>query len=163
MKYSIESASILDAAAITEIYNHYIRETVITFELTEITRSEMESRMERTMKTYPWLVLKMDGKLLGYAYATAWRERKAYAATAETTIYMAPEAIGKGLGKPLYDALINKMKEDQFHVLMGVIALPNPESAALHERLGFSKAAHFSEVGFKFNRWVDVGYWQMIL
>ena len=163
MNYSIESACIIDAAAITEIYNHYIRETVITFELTEITSSEMESRMERTMKTYPWFVIKVDGKLLGYAYATAWRERKAYAATAETTIYLAPEAIGKGLGKPLYDALINKMKEDQFHVLMGVIALPNPESAALHERLGFSKAAHFSEVGFKFNRWVDVGYWQMIL
>ena len=90
MNYSIESASILDAAAITEIYNHYIRETVITFELTEITSSEMESRMEQTMKTYPWLVIKVDGKLLGYAYATAWRERKAYAATAETTIYMSP-------------------------------------------------------------------------
>jgi L-amino acid N-acyltransferase YncA len=163
MNYSIESASIIDAAAITEIYNHYIRETVITFELTEITSSEMESRMERTMKTYPWLVIKVDGKLLGYAYATAWRERKAYAATAETTIYMSPEAIGKGLGKPLYEALITEMKAQQFHVLMGVIALPNRESAALHERLGFSKAAHFSEVGFKFNRWVDVGYWQMIL
>jgi phosphinothricin acetyltransferase len=144
MNYSIEKASAKDAPAITAIYNQYIRETVITFELTEIDSMEMERRIEKISKDYPWLVLKVNDTLLGYAYACAWRERKAYDATAETTIYLSQE-----------------MKQRNFHVLMGVIALPNPESAALHERLGFTKAAHFTEVGFKFNRWVDVGYWQL--
>lgn len=163
IEFDISNAEVADAQAIAEIYNHYIRETVVTFELEEIDTSEMASRLTSTMQHYPWLTLKVEGELVGFAYATAWRERKAYNSTAETTIYLAPSAIGKGYGKPLYEALIKEMIDRKFHVLMGVIALPNRESAALHERMGFKKAAHFNEVGFKFDRWVDVGYWQMTL
>lgn len=163
IEFEISTAELVDASAISKIYNHYIRESVVTFELEEIDSHEMQRRMTSTMADYPWLTLKVDGELLGYAYATKWRERVAYQSTAETAIYLHKDAIGKGYGKPLYEALIKEMTERKFHVLMGVIALPNRESSALHERLGFKKAAHFNEVGYKFDRWVDVGYWQMTL
>ena len=94
--FDISPADLADAPAITEIYNHYIRETVVTFELEEIDTEEMARRIATTTKHYPWLTLKIEGELVGFAYATSWRERKAYAATAETTIYLAHEAIGKG-------------------------------------------------------------------
>ena len=98
----------------------------------------------------------------GYAYAAPWRARAAYRHSVETSIYLAPGAGGRGLGARLYRALFAALPS-HVHAAIGGVSLPNPASVALHERLGFRKVAHFREVGRKFGRWIDVGYWQRLL
>ena len=83
--------------------------------------------------------------------------------TLESTVYLAPDQVTKGVGTKLYDELFAQLRKKSIHVVMGVIALPNESSVILHEKFGMHKAAHFSEVGYKFNRWLDVGYWQVML
>ncbi|HEX2617640.1 MAG TPA: arsinothricin resistance N-acetyltransferase ArsN1 family B [Flavobacteriales bacterium] len=159
----IRTATPADAPAICRIYAPFIRDTTITFEEEPVPVAEMERRITTTTANYPWLVLDTDAGVIGYAYATRWRERHAYRYTVETAIYLAPEAQGKGLGAPLYTALLAALRERGSRVAMGVIALPNASSVALHERLGFHKAGHFERVGYKFDRWIDVGLWQLML
>jgi phosphinothricin acetyltransferase len=108
-------------------------------------------------------VAEIQNEVAGYAYASQWRSRSAYRYTAESTVYLDPVHTGKGIGNALYKDLIERLKAMGIHVVMGVITLPNPPSIALHEKLGFKKAAHFVEVGYKFGRWLDVGYWQLNL
>ncbi len=151
-----------DAAQICDIYNHYIRETVITFEESPVLSVEMARRIADISQTLPWLVWKEEGRILGYAYATPWKSRAAYRHSVESSIYLAPAATGRGLGSKLYSALIADLRNRGLHCVIGGAALPNPASVALHERLGFSKVAQFREVGFKFGRWIDVAYWQLI-
>ena len=102
-------------------------------------------------------------QVVGYAYAGRWHDRSAYRYSVETTIYLDADHLGKSIGSGLYAALLQQLKERGMHVAIGGIALPNPGSVALHEKLGFRKVAHYGEVGFKFNRWIDVGYWQHAL
>jgi phosphinothricin acetyltransferase len=103
------------------------------------------------------------GRVTGYAYATKWRVRSAYRFSAETSVYVEQGQGGKGIGKALYGALLEELRRREVHMAIGGIAQPNPASVALHESLGFKKIAHFSEVGRKFERWVDVGYWELRL
>jgi phosphinothricin acetyltransferase len=153
-----------DAAAIVAIYNHFIVNTAITFEEQAITESDMAQRISDVQNgDLPWLVAEHDGAVVGYAYATRWRVRHAYRFSVESTVYLAPSSAGKGIGRLLYTALIKRLSEQGYHLVIGGIALPNPASVALHEALGFQKVAEFRDVGFKFGRWVDVGYWQMML
>ena len=111
----------------------------------------------------PWLVLEVDGALAGYAYATKWRVRPAYRYSVESSVYLDPAYAGRGLGRMLYATLLDRLRERDLHIVIGGIALPNDASAGLHEALGFRKVAHFSEVGKKFGRWLDVGYWELKL
>jgi L-amino acid N-acyltransferase YncA len=152
-----------DAARICEIYNHYVRETVITFEEEPVAESEMASRIREIGARWTWLVAEDGGTVTGYAYASAWKTRSAYRYSVESTVYIAPEQTRRGFGLLLYRALIAALGARNVHYVTGGIALPNPASVALHERLGFHKIGHFSEVGFKLGRWVDVGYWELIL
>ncbi len=152
-----------DAARICEIYNHYVRETVITFEEEPVAESEMAKRIREIGGRWTWLVAEDAGTVAGYAYASDWKTRSAYRYSVESTVYIAPEQTRRGLGLLLYRALIAELGARNVHYVTGGIALPNPASVALHERLGFRKIGHFSEVGFKFGRWVDVGYWELIL
>jgi phosphinothricin acetyltransferase len=152
-----------DGAAIAEIYNHYVRETVVTFEEASVLPAEMAQRIADVAARYPWLVWESDGAIAGYAYAAAWKTRAAYRHSVESTIYLAASHHGRGVGSKLYGALLAELKTRGFHSVIGGVALPNPASVALHEKLGFRKIAHFAEVGRKFDRWVDVGYWQLIL
>lgn len=157
----IRSALAGDAGAIADIYNHYIRETVVTFEEAPVTAAAMEARLEETVaEGLPWLVAEDDGVVAGYAYASKWKGRCAYRFSVEVTVYLAPEAAGAGLGSRLYESLFEALRARSFHVVIGGIALPNAASVALHEKMGMTKVAHFSEVGYKFGNWVDVGYWQ---
>jgi len=110
----------------------------------------------------PWLVLVDDGVVLGYAYASKWRARPGYRLAVESSVYVDPAQRSRGLGATLYRALIARLA-GHFHCVIGGIALPNPASVALHERLGFRQVACFTEVGHKFGHWVDVGYWQLHL
>lgn len=151
-----------DAAAVAEIYNHFVRETVVTFEETQVSAAEMAQRIAEVGARFPWLVWDDDG-VVGYAYASAWKTRSAYRFSVETTIYLAAGHEGRGIGSKLYGALLAELKTRGFHSVIGGVALPNPASIALHEKLGFRKIAHFAEVGRKFDRWVDVAYWQLIL
>lgn len=150
-----------DIPQIREIYNHYIAHTTITFEEELLEVAQMQARIEACTRRYPWLVsLDEQGRVAGYAYASRWKERAAYRHTAETTVYVRDGHAGQGHGRVLYDALLVALKDRGCHVALGCIAIPNEASVALHERFGFEKVAHFTEVGFKHGRWLDVGYWQ---
>ena len=158
----IRKVKIDDTEQICEIYNHYILNTSITFEENTVAENEMKERIEKVSANYPWLVYEERNKVLGYAYATEWRTRPAYRNSVEVTIYLNPNTVGKGIGVKLYKVLLDQLKAMNFHAIIGGIALPNPGSIALHEKLGFQQAAHFKEVGYKFKKWVDVGYWELI-
>ena len=159
----IRSVTTADAAAICAIYNLYVRETAITFEEAAVTPVEMEGRISETLPTLPWLVWEDEGGLRGYAHASKWKGRCAYRHSAEVTVYVDARSTGQRIGTQLYKALLNELRERRFHTAIGGIALPNAASIALHESLGFRKIAHFEQVGWKFSRWIDVGYWQVML
>jgi phosphinothricin acetyltransferase len=158
----IRAATDDDSHAIAAIYNHFIANTHVTFETEAITASEMARRITEN-SPLPWLVAEGPGGILGYAYASKWRVRHAYRFSAETTVYLRDDATGQGLGTRLYDKLLRNLRDRGFHSAIGGIALPNQASVALHEKLGFVECARFKEVGFKFDTWVDVGYWQLLL
>ncbi|SNS42727.1 phosphinothricin acetyltransferase [Ekhidna lutea] len=161
----IRDATNKDAAAIAKIYNHYILHSHSTFEIGPIDENEMISRIERVQNEFhlPWLVLEEDGIILGYAYATQWKARVAYSKTTETSIYLQKDQGGKGYGKPLYSKLMSQLKTLGYHAIIDGMSLPNEASRVLHEKLGFKKIGEFKEVGYKFDRWIDVGYWELIL
>lgn len=159
----IRAVRLEDAKALVAIYNPYIRETVITFEEEAISADEMASRIAKVTADYPWLVWEEDGAVVGYAYGSTWRTRHAYRFTTETTIYLAPECQGKGIGSRLYEGLLAELKQRGFHSALGGIALPNAPSVRLHEALGFRKVGHMTEAGWKFGAWVDVGFWERLL
>ena len=152
-----------DEISICNIYNHYIRETVISFEEEPLTPAAMLQRVETVTETYPWLVATLDDELVGYAYANRWNTRSSYRATCESSIYLHKGHTGKGYGKTLFQALIARLRELPLHCVVSGIALPNEVSVRLHEYLGFEKVAHFRQVGNKFGNWVDVGYWELLL
>ena len=152
-----------DGAEIAEIYNYYILNTTVTFEEEAITATDMAGRIAGITEKFPWLVYEKEGKIIGYAYASAWRSRRAYRLSVETTVYLKNGISGKGYGTELYAELISRLQKMSLHAIIGGIALPNDGSIALHKKFGFEKAAHFNEVGFKFNRWIDVTYWQKIV
>lgn len=151
-----------DVEAIARIYNYYILNTVITFEEQVVAPQIIAQRIDEVgAAALPWLVSESSGAVVGYAYASQWKDRSAYHYSVESTVYLDPAALGVGLGSQLYDALLDDLRRQKVHVVIGGIALPNPASIRLHEKFGFQKVAHFKEVGFKFDRWVDVGYWQL--
>jgi phosphinothricin acetyltransferase len=152
-----------DAPALCAIYNHYVRDTVITFEEAPVAAPEMAQRMVDVATRFPWLVAEEGNEVVGYAYAAPWKTRSAYRFSVETTVYVAASHTGRGIGTALYREAIDAVRKLGVHCVIGGIALPNAASVALHEKLGFMKVAQFVEVGRKFDRWVDVGYWELIL
>lgn len=161
---NIRWAAERDAGAIADIYNHYVLETIATFEEEAVSAAEMARRIRGVLDLpLPWLVAEDDGRLLGYAYAVRWRARFAYRFSVESTIYLMPGQDGRGIGSQLYEALFSVLRDSGIHAVMGGIALPNPASIALHEKQGMKQVARFQAVGFKFGRWIDVGYWQKVL
>lgn len=159
----IRTADSRDARSVAAIYNHYIEQTVITFEEAPVADGEMARRIESVGARYPWLVSEGDDGVDGYAYAAAWQTRSAYRYTVETTIYCDHERLGVGVGRELYTALLDDLRQRELHSAIAGIALPNDASVALHEKLGYRKIAEFHEVGFKLGRWIDVGYWELLL
>lgn len=153
-----------DANALIRIYNHYVTDTVVSFEDAPVDAAEMTRRMTQTSAlNLPWLVAVKGGDIGGYAYAVPWRARRSYRFSVEVTVYVAPGLGRRGIGSLLYGRLIEDLRALGMRCAMGGIALPNPASVAFHEAFGFRKVAHFEQVGFKLGRWVDVGYWQRML
>jgi phosphinothricin acetyltransferase len=159
----IRAVRLEDATRICEIYNHYVRSSPATFEEELLVPEAIQKRIVDASEKYPWLVYEEDGRLLGYGYGRRWRERAAYRNSVETSIYLDPSAIGKGRGSALLGALLGELRARRFHCVIGGVSLPNDASVALLEKFGFQPVAHFKEVGRKFDRWIDVGYWQLLL
>lgn len=161
---TVRTAGLEDAEAVAAIYNHFVLRTIVTFEEEPVSPTEIARRMEEVRTaSLPWLIAERGGAVVGYAYATAWRARRGYRYSTEVTVYVAPGEGGLGIGSLLYAELIPALQARGIHAAMGGIALPNDASVALHEKFGFTKVAHFEQVGVKFDRWIDVGYWQRIL
>ena len=152
-----------DAAQIAGIYNRYILETTISFETQPLSAEDMRIRIEEISSYFPYFVAENNGKLTGYCYAHPWKERAAYCKTLETTIYLASEAKGKGLGTRLMTQLIKECRNRGYHALIACITAENEESCQFHERLGFKKVSHFEQVGQKFGRWLDVADYELML
>lgn len=159
----IRGATAADAAPVCCIYNHYVSHTVVTFEEQPLAIETMAERMDRVLTSHPWLLFQDGGEILGYAYADAWKIRSAYRYSVESTVYLRPDAVGRGIGSQLYSALVRALRAQRVHAVIGGVALPNPASVALHQKLGFRPIGIFREVGWKFDRWIDVGYWQLLL
>ena len=157
---TLRDATIADAAAICAIYNPYVARTTISFEEEPVSVETMEGRITEVTRNYPWLVAEIDGRVVGYAYAGPWRTRSAYRYSVESTVYVDSACVTRGLGTLLYQRLMERLRQAGIRQMFGGIALPNAASVALHERLGFRKVAHFEAIGWKFDQWIDVGYWQ---
>ena len=154
-----------DAGLIADIYNHYVLNSTVTFEIEKLSISDMAGRITETQKQdLPYIVyIDDERRVIGYAYASKWKGRCAYRYSLEVSVYLHPEQSGQGMGSALYSVLFKQLSELGCHVAIGGIALPNAASVALHEKFGMKKVAHFKEIGFKFGQWVDVGYWQGLL
>jgi L-amino acid N-acyltransferase YncA len=118
---------------------------------------------EKLERGFPWLACEVDGQFAGYAYYGPWRTREAYRNTVESTIYLDPSFQGRGLGRRLYSALIASARAQRRHAMIGIIALPNEASEALHRSLGFARVGVYREVGWKLERWVDIASWELLL
>lgn len=159
----IRKVKVEDSVDICKIYNYYVQNTIVTFEEEPVDPSEIARRIETVSKEFPWFVFEENGRVAGYAYASRWKKRSAYRFAVESTIYVDPEFYRRKIGFKVYERLIRELKALSFHSAMGGIALPNDASIALHEELGFVKVAHFKEVGQKFGKWIDVGYWELLI
>ena len=159
----IRPVALTDAEQICAIYNYYVEKTVVTFEEKPVSPSEMSQRIDQVTSSFPWLVSEVDSAVCGYAYATRYRTRAAYKFTVESSLYLAPDRTGQSLGTELLSALLDELRERKLHCVIAGISLPNPASVALSEKFGFRKVAELKEVGWKQGRWVDVGYWELIL
>lgn len=159
----IRPATPADAADLCRIYNPYVAGTIVTFETAPVAVAAMAARIRKVTAGHLWLVWEEAGTVLGYAYASRWKDREAYRFAVETTVYVAAEAAGRGVGTGLYRALLPELGALGFHTALAGIALPNPASVALHEKLGFRQVAALPQVGWKLERWVDVGYWALML
>ena len=161
MDLDIRPADAHDAGVVAALYNRYVAGSIATFELDPVPEQEMRNRIaDVRTRGLPWLQAWHGDAPCGYAYAGPWRSRAGYRQTVESSIYLAPEVIGRGIGRRLYAALIERLHDCDAHTMIGGIALPNAASVALHERMGFVQVAHFREVGRKFGHRIDVGYWQ---
>lgn len=157
----IREVRIEDAQQLVDIYNYYVLNTVVTFDDVPFPVDAFKEKIENICKTYPFFVFEEDNKILGYAYANKWREKPAYKNTVESTVYLDHEAMGKQIGTKLYTELLKQLKAQNYHVVIGGLTLPNEASVKLHEKFGFKQVAHFKEVGLKFDKWLDVGFWQL--
>ncbi len=158
----IRPAGIDDVPRMTEIYNHYIVHTAISFDLEPFTVDERRVWFEHysTSGRHQLFVAESGGEVLGYAASSPFRPNQAYQTTVETTIVCAPEAVGLGIGGKLYGALFSALQEEDVHLAVAGITVPNRGSVDLHERFGFTRAALFREVGRKFDQYWDVAWYE---
>jgi len=159
---AIRSATVEDLLRLTDIYNYYVVNSHVTFDIEPVTPEERREWYEQFDVEGPHrlFVAEEGGIAVGYAGSFRFRTRKAYDRTVETTVYCAPDAVGRGVGSALYGALFDALRGEDLHVAIGVIAVPNPPSIAFHERFGFVLAGVTHEVGRKFDRYWDVAWYE---
>ncbi len=152
-----------DAQALTSIYNYYVKHTVVTFDYDPITIKEMEDKIETIGSKYPFFVVEINEKIVGYAYGSRFRTKAAYDWAVETTVYIDQEYCSKGIGKALYKELLSALKLQGYVVIYACVTVPNPASDKLHARLGFEEIGIFKASGYKFNAWQDIRWYQTLL
>lgn len=160
---AIRAARPTDATAIAAIYAPYVLGGTVSFETAAPDADAMRARMLASDGLYPWLVAtngEDDDGVLAYAYAGSFRDRPAYRYVVETSVYVAGPVVGQGMGRLLYEALLDTLRAQGFTQAIGVISLPNDSSIRTHEAVGFRRAGMYREIGFKQGRWIDVGFWQ---
>ncbi|WP_380676856.1 arsinothricin resistance N-acetyltransferase ArsN1 family B [Salinigranum sp. GCM10025319] len=160
---SLRVATPADASAVRDVYAPYVEETAVSFATAAPSVEALEGKIETTLRRNPWLVCERDGDVIGYAYAGPFRERDAYQWTTETSVYVDREAHREGVGRALYEALLELVEAQGYASAVGVVTLPNPASVGLHESLGFEHVGTFDDVGYKNGAWHDVGWWRLRL
>jgi phosphinothricin acetyltransferase len=158
MAFLIRLATSADADAIAEIYRPYVEGSRISFEENAPDGTEIAQRMSSPL--HPWLIAEEDGRALGFASSSPFRTRRAYRWIVEIGIYLVPSAMSRGIGSTLLSRLLELLERQGYVAAIGVIALPNDASVALHERLGFVCTGTYPQAGFKLGQWIDVGLWQ---
>ena len=149
--------------AIARIYGYAVRDSVATFDVTDPPRSYWAEKLASDELGDHVIVVEDAATVVGYAYSTRFRPRPAYSSTRETSVYLAPDTVGQGLGRLTYSHLLSQLRADGIHCAVAVVAEPNPASVALHESLGFELVGILREVGRKFDRWVDTRWYQLRL
>ncbi len=145
-----------DAPALLSVYAPYVTDTTVTFEYTVPSPEEFASRIRHTLSVFPYLCAEEEGGIVGYAYASAFHPRAAYAWTAESSLYVRRDKRGRGIGRALQAALEERLQAQHIHVLTACITYPNPDSIAFHLKHGFRECARFHHVGYKMGQWLDV-------
>jgi phosphinothricin acetyltransferase len=161
----VRPAVLDDLPALTAIYNHYIVNTTITFDLRPFEADERRGWFDDHSESgrHRLLVAAADGSVLGYSTTSRWRPKAAYDTTVESSVYCHPDAVGRGIGTQLYAALFAAIADEDVHRVVAGIGQPNPASVALHERFGFRQVGVFSSVGRKFGRYWDVAWFERSL
>ncbi len=155
----IRTAVFEDAAQCADIYNPYILETTVTFEEEPLSHEAFRKRMESIMERYPWIVYEENGKVLGYAYLSAFNPRSAYDWTADLAIYVDMMEKGKGIGSELMQAVIDLAERDGYLKLVSIVTGGNAASEKIHEKFGFAKKAEFDDFGYKMGQWLGVDFY----
>ncbi len=159
----IRFVTIADAAELAEIYAHYVTDTAITFECEPPSAAEFAGRIEKTRRRYPYIAAASDGKILGYAYASALKGRAAYDWSVETTVYVRPSAQRRGVGKALYERLEELLRRQNVTNAYACITYPNEPSIAFHKSMGYEERGRFFGCGYKMGKWWDVVWLEKIL
>ncbi len=158
----IRDVHIDDAKQLVDIYNYYVLHSIVTFDDVPLVAKAFEDKITTINAGFPFIVFEEDNEILGYAYAGKWRQKPAYQHTVESTVYVKNGVRGKRIGTRLYAELLELIKQQNYHTVIGGLTLPNEASVKLHEKFGFKELARFKEVGLKFGKWLDVGFWQLI-
>jgi L-amino acid N-acyltransferase YncA len=158
----VRPATAEDLAGAAAIYDEQVRTGISTFDLEPPPVSYWEHPLTSTEPGDHFLVADDEGDVVGFAYSSAYRPRPGYRLTREVSVYLSEQARGHGLGRRLYDDLLERVRADGIHVALALVALPNPASVALHEACGFQHLGTMREVGRKFDRWLDTAWYQLV-
>jgi phosphinothricin acetyltransferase len=161
--HAIRPATVDDLQALTDIYNHYVVNTPVTFDLRPLTLDERRAWFDDHKMSGPHRLLVAtngEGACVGYASTSRWRPKAAYDTTVEASVYCHPAAVGQGCGTALYTALFQLLRGQDVRTIVAGISLPNPASISLHERFGFRPVGVFHAVGRKFDRYWDVAWFE---
>lgn len=163
MDVSVRPAVDADLDAVAAIYAREVREGTATFDITPPPRSKWEGLLASSHPGDHFVVAVAEGRLLGFAYSSEFRPKGAYDRTREVTVYVDPSAAGRGVGRLLYDDLLARMERGGVHTALACISLPNDASERLHRACGFERQGVLRHVGRKFDRWIDIVWWQKVL
>ena len=161
---NIREATLDDADAICNILNYYIEKTVIAHETVPFSEIDSKKRISDISNSGHLLFVgEMNGKIIGFCCTQTWNKGVVYETTAEESIFLDKDETGKGYGTQLLKHLLNRIDKTKIHVLNATISLPNDGSVRLHEKFGFKQVSQMKEIGRKFDQWLDIGCWQLIL
>lgn len=152
-----------DTQQLLDIYNYFVLNSTATFDIEPLSFEAFSSKIIRINNSFPVIVYVEGNSILGYAYGSRFRPKPAYNNTVESTVYVKHDAFGKQIGTKLYKELLQLLKADNYHVVLGILTIPNDASVRLHEKFGFKHVADLKQVGFKFGEWQNIGIWQLVL